>query len=334
MAGVFVIAEAGVNHNGCLKTAIKLIDAAKYAGASAVKFQCFKADTLATPFAEKAGYQKKTTGNQESQFDMLKRLELNFDSHLILDNYASGLGIMFLSSPFDFDSVSLLEKINMPIYKIPSGEIVNIPLLRKIGALNKKVILSTGMSNLGEIEFAINVLIEAGCDRQNISLLQCNTEYPTPYIDVNLRVMQTLKNCFCLDVGYSDHTLGIEIPIAAVALGAKIIEKHLTLDTSMDGPDHLASLNPEQFKLMVAGINNVVISLGSMIKEPSDSELKNLKIVRKSIVASKDISVGDTFSLDNLMLKRPGTGLSSMLWDNIVGRRASREFKENEFVSF
>lgn len=329
---VFIIAEAGVNHNGELKLAKKLIDIAKDSGANAVKFQTFKAQTLASENAKKAAYQKKTTNTDESQFDMLKKLELTHEMHIELINYCKHQEILFLSSPFDCDSIDDLESINMPIFKIPSGEITHVPYLRKIGALNKPTILSTGMCNLDDIEFGMNILLNAGLDKSNLSLLHCTTEYPCPFEDVNLNAMETIQNKFGVPVGYSDHTPGITIPIAAVSLGATIIEKHFTLDKSLPGPDHKASLNPEELKTMVEQIRIVEKAKGNGIKEPSITEQKNIKIVRKSIVTKKSITKGDTFTANNLICKRPANGLSPKEWDNIIGKKAEKNYEAGNLI--
>ncbi len=328
----YIIAEAGVNHNGSLETAYRLIDAAKNSGADAVKFQSFKADSLVSKKAEKAEYQKLTTSSNESQYEMIKKLELSLEDHHKLIDYCLKKEIQFLSSPFDLDSIDLLNDLGLEIFKIPSGEIINLPYLRKIGKFNKKVILSTGMSDLGEIEDAINILIENGTDREKITVLQCNTEYPTPYEDVNLKVMLTIKNAFNVKVGYSDHTKGIEVPIAAVALGAEVIEKHFTLDRHMEGPDHKASLEPNELKQMVESIRNIEKALGDGIKKPSKSELKNKPIARKSLVALKRIEKGELFTENNLGIKRPGNGISPMRWDEVIGKKASKDFELDDLI--
>ena len=313
MEKVFIIAEAGVNHNGSIELAKKLIDRAAEAGADAVKFQSFKAKNLVTKTAKKAEYQETTTGIAENQFQMIKKLELDYEKHGELMNYCQEKGIMFLSSPFDLESIDLLHKLELEIFKIPSGEITNLPYLRKIGKLKKKVILSTGMSTLGDIEQALEILRENGTD--DITVLHCNTEYPTPMKDVNLNAMKTIRDAFKVEVGYSDHTLGIEIPIAAVALGATIIEKHFTLDKTMEGPDHRASLEPNELKAMVTAIRNIENAMGDGVKKLTESESKNIKIARKSIVASQNIKKGEVFTEENLTVKRPGDGISPMIWD-------------------
>ena len=289
MKKVFIIAEAGVNHNGSIELAKRLIDVASESGADAVKFQTFKAEKLVSKNAQKADYQKQTSNNSESQFDMIKKLELDLNTHKELISYCKTKNIMFLSTPFDHDSIELLSDLGLEIFKIPSGEITNLPYLRHIGKLNRKVILSTGMANIGEIEDALDVLIEAGTKKENITVLHANTMYPTPMKDVNLKAMVTIGNTFDIAFGYSDHTLGIEVDIAAVAMGASCIEKHFTLDCTMEGPDHKASLEPDELKAMVKAIRNIELALGNSIKKPSKSEIPNMQIARKSIVAKMDI---------------------------------------------
>jgi len=328
----YIIAEAGVNHNGSLAVARQLIDAAREAGADAVKFQTFKADKLVSKSAQKADYQKQTTGAEESQHAMIKKLELDRAAHLELIAYCKIKGIEFLSTPFDHDSIELLNELGLTTFKIPSGEITNVPYLRHIGSLKKRIILSTGMANLGEIEASIQVLTEAGTLRENINILHANTEYPTPMQDVNLRAMQTLGRAFNIPFGYSDHTNGIEVPIAAVAMGASVIEKHFTLDKTLPGPDHKASLEPAELNAMISAIRNIEIALGSPVKQPSPSELKNKAIARKSLVASTAIRQGDIFSEKNLTVKRPGTGISPLRWDEIIGTAAARDFQEDDLI--
>ncbi|MGL4865775.1 MAG: N-acetylneuraminate synthase [Cetobacterium sp.] len=331
MKKVFILVEAGVNHNGCLETAKKMVQVAKNSGADAIKFQTFKAEKLVSKFAEKAEYQKNNTQIIESQLEMIKKLELTFEDFRELKKYCEELEILFLSTPFDFDSIEFLKELKMEIWKIPSGEITNLPYLRKIGKIAKKIIISTGMCELFEIEGALNILKASGVN--DIAILHCNTEYPTPMKDVNLRAMQTLKEKFNQKIGYSDHTLGIEVPIAAVALGAEIIEKHFTLDKSMIGPDHKASLNPMELKNMIDSIRNIEIALGSANKFVTESELKNKNIARKSIVAKKNISQGEVFTEDNLTIKRPGNGISPMKWDEVIGKIAKKEFVEDELIT-
>lgn len=333
MDRTLIIAEAGVNHNGSLELAKKLIDVAVDAGVDYVKFQTFKALNLASKNAEKASYQKKNTNNsEESQLEMLKKLELSKEMHFALIDYCNEKGIKFLSTGFDLESIAFLNKIDIDLFKIPSGEITNLPYLRKIGSLGKPIIISTGMSNIEEIEKALEVLINAGAKKEHITVLHCNTDYPTPMQDVNLSAMNTIKEKFDVQVGYSDHTLGIEIPIAAVAMGATVIEKHFTLDKTMEGPDHKASLEPGELKAMVDGIRNIEIALGDGIKKASASESKNIEIARKSIVASKKINSGDVFTEDNITVKRPGNGMSPMLWDSIIGTKANKDYEEDDLI--
>jgi N,N'-diacetyllegionaminate synthase len=329
---VFIIAEAGVNHNGSIKLAYRLIDVAYSCGADAVKFQTFKTENLVLKTAQKAEYQRQTTNQLESQYNMLKQLELDINAHKKLIDYCNKKGIIFLSTPFDHESIELLNKLELKIFKIPSGEINNLSYLRQIGLLRKKVILSTGMSTLKEIEDALIVLTRAGTSKKNITILHANTMYPTPMEDVNLRAMQTIQDKFGVEVGYSDHTLGIEVDIAAVAMGATIIEKHFTLDKTMDGPDHKSSLSPDELKSMVMSIRNIEKALGSSEKKPSKSEEPNITAVRKSIVASKPIKKGELFTETNITVKRPGTGLSPMKWDNIVGKVAQRNYQLDDFL--
>ena len=330
MNKVFIIAEAGVNHNGDISLAKQLVDVAVSAGADAVKFQTFKAEKLVCKNAEKAAYQKETTNQAESQLEMLKKLELSEEMHDQLIDYCKKKGILFLSTPFDVDSVDYLIELGIEIIKIPSGEITNYPYLRKIAQTGKKVILSTGMSSLKEVRVAVEVLKEYG--NKDIAVLHCNTEYPTPFTDVNLKAMLTMRDELGVKVGYSDHTMGIEIPIAAVAMGAQIIEKHFTLDKTMDGPDHKASLEPHELKAMINAIRNVENALGTGVKEPSESEQRNIGIVRKSIVAKYAIKKGEVFSEENLVTKRPGTGVSPMKWNEIIGTVAGRDYKEDDLI--
>jgi len=327
MKKTFIIAEAGVNHNGSIELAKKLIDVASEAGCDAVKFQTFKAESLVSKNAAKAEYQKQTTGNKETQLEMIKKLELSYDDFIELQKYCKNKGILFLSTPFDLESIDFLDSINMPIFKIPSGEITNLPYLKKLASYKKKIILSTGMSTIDEIECALKVL--EGCE---ISLLHCTTEYPCPYDEVNLKAMQTLKNKFNVEVGYSDHTQGIEIAIAAVALGAGIIEKHFTLDKLMEGPDHKASLEPNELKQMVEAIKNIEKALGDGEKRPSPSEMKNIEIARKSIVASCDIKKGEVLNEGNLTTKRPAKGICPMKWDEVIGTVAKKDYQEDEII--
>jgi N,N'-diacetyllegionaminate synthase len=332
MFKTFIIAEAGVNHNGRLDTALKMVDAAAAAGADAVKFQTFTAEKLVTRNAAKADYQTKNMGGGGSQFEMLGRLELDANAHGKLLGRCAEKNIKFLSTPFDLESIDLLNELGLDTFKIPSGEITNLPYLRKIGTLGKKVILSTGMSDMGEIEDALEILTAAGTPRDGITVLHCNTEYPTPFEDVNLLAMLTIGDTFKVKVGYSDHTKGIEVSVAAVAMGASVIEKHFTLDKNMEGPDHKASLEPDALKALVAAIRNVGKALGDGIKKPSPSELKNKSVARKSIVASRDIRKGEVFTEENLTVKRPGDGMSPMRWDTVLGRFASKDFKADGYI--
>jgi N,N'-diacetyllegionaminate synthase len=333
MNKTFIIAEAGVNHNGSLDVAFQLIDVALASGADAVKFQTFKAEKIISVNAPKAGYQKETTGSDESQLEMVKKLELDEAAHIRLYQYCRQKCIQFLSTPFDLESIDLLHRLGLEIFKIPSGEITNLPYLRKLGTLKKRLILSTGMADLGEIEDAMDIIIESGTPLESVTVLHCNTEYPTPFEDVNLRAMLTIRDAFPgISVGYSDHTYGIEVPIAAVALGATVIEKHFTLDRNLPGPDHRASLEPGELKAMISGIRNIEKTLGTGTKKPTFSELKNKAVTRKSIVAARDIKEGETFTEKNITVKRPGTGITPMRWDEIVGRKAAKSFKRDEFI--
>lgn len=327
-----IIAEAGVNHNGDMDLAKRLVDAALDAGADMVKFQTFNAERLATQDAAKAGYQKNTTSETESQFDMLRKLELSTKMHEDLIFYCKKQKIEFFSTAFDIPSLDYLSALGFQRYKIPSGEITNLPYLRHIGAFAKPIILSTGMANMGEIEAALDILEKAGTPRHLITILHCNTEYPTPMNDVNLHAMCNIRDAFGVKVGYSDHTKGIEVPIAAVALGATVIEKHLTLDRTMDGPDHMASIEPDEFKAMVRAIRNIEDAMGDGIKRPSPSEIKNKPIARKSLVASKAIKAGECFSPDNVTVKRPGTGINPMRWDEIIGQMAIKDYQADELI--
>ena len=329
---VFIIAEAGVNHNGSVDLAKKLIDVASISGADAVKFQTFKAENLVSKNAQKSDYQKKTTSIFESQFDMLKKLELDMEIHKELITYCKEKDIMFLSTPFDHESIDLLSGLKMEIFKIPSGEITNLPYLRHIGSLGKRVILSTGMSNIGEVGEALNILTDAGTAKENITVLHANTMYPTPIKDVNLNAMLTMQKEFGVTIGYSDHTLGIEVDIAAVAMGASVIEKHFTLDKTMEGPDHKASLEPKELKAMVDAIRNIENALGSCEKRASPSESDNINIVRKSIIASQMIKKGDLLTNKNITTKRPGSGINPMKWDSVIGTVATRDYDTDELI--
>ena len=327
-----IIAEAGVNHNGDLALAKQLIDAAADAGADLVKFQTFNADRQVTPTAAKAEYQTQTTDGIESQYEMLQRLELTLTMHHELIAHCAKRKIGFFSTGFDIESVDLLVSLGQDQFKIPSGEITNLPYLRHIGKLQKTVIISTGMATLGDIEAAINELERAGTPRARMTVLHCTTEYPTPMIEVNLRAMQSIHAAFGVDVGYSDHTTGFEVAIAAVAMGATVSEQHFSLDRNLPGPDHKASLEPEELKAMVAAIRNIEIALGDGIKRITPSEAKNRPIARKSLVATQPIQVGEIFSVNNITTKRPGTGITPMLWDEIIGRPAPRNFAKDELI--
>lgn len=327
-----IIAEAGVNHNGNLKLAKQLIDVAAEAGADLVKFQTFNADRQVTRTAGKAEYQNQTTDSEESQHEMLHRLELSDDMHQELIAHCAKRNIGFFSTGFDNESVDFLVSLGQDLFKIPSGEITNLPYLRHIGRLGKKVILSTGMATLGEIEAAIEALEQAGTLRVNLTVLHCTTEYPAPMDEVNLHAMQCIHRAFGVAVGYSDHTPGIEVAIAAVALDAAVIEKHFTLDRNLPGPDHKASLEPEELKAMVAAIRNIELALGDGIKRLTPSEARNKPVARKSLVADQVIKAGEKFTSENITAKRPGTGISPMRWDEVIGRKAPRDFAADELV--
>lgn len=330
MSKVTIIAEAGVNYNGSLDIAYKMVDKAWEAGADIVKFQTGIPEKVMSRYAVKAEYQKNNTGSDESQLEMVRKLMLRFEEFIPLKEYCNKRGIQFLSTPFDLDSIAFLDHLGCGMWKIPSGEITNLPYLEKIAETGKPVILSTGMSTLDEVKEAINILKAKG--NEEISLLHCTTEYPTPFSDVNLRAMLTMKETFGLNVGYSDHTLGIEIPIAAVAIGATIIEKHFTLDRNMEGPDHKASLEPDELSAMIRAIRNVETALGNGIKEPAESEKKNMTIARKSIIAAKNIKKDELYTNDNITVKRPGNGISPMKWYEVIGMKAPRDFKEDELI--
>lgn len=330
MKKVCIIAEAGVNHNGRIDLAKEMIRVAKEAGVDYVKFQTFRPQNLVSKFAEKAEYQKKSTGSGESQLEMLKKLTLSDEDYVSLKSYCDEQQIGFISTPFDLDSIAFLEQLNMDFWKIPSGEITNLPYLEAIGRTGKKVVLSTGMSEISEVQEAISVLEKNGT--KEIILLHCNTQYPTPFQDVELLAMTDLKKKTGKRVGYSDHSLGIEVPIAAAALGAEVIEKHFTLDRTMEGPDHLASLEPEDLKNMVKAIRNIEQALGSGVKKVSPSEMENKNIARKSIIAKCKIQKGEVFTEENLTTKRPGNGISPMKWYEILGKKATRDFLEDELI--
>lgn len=327
-----IIAEAGVNHNGDLNLALRLVDIAADAGADLVKFQTFSADRLVVPSAKKAAYQQANTGNDESQHNMLRRLELSRADHAVLLNRCKARGIGFFSTGFDIESVDMLVDMGMTLFKIPSGEITNLPYLRHIGRLGGRVILSTGMATLGEVEATLDALEQSGTPREHVVVLHCTTQYPAPFEDVNLHVLPALRASLGVEVGYSDHTAGTEVAIAAVALGAIVIEKHFTLDRNLAGPDHAASLEPEELAGMVAAIRNIEKALGSSIKRRARSEVDNAAVVRKSIVAASDIAAGETLTANKLTTKRPGTGISPMRWDEIVGSVARRSYRKDENI--
>ena len=325
---VYIIAEAGVNHNGRLDLALKLCDAAKEAGVDAVKFQTWKTEKIVSRSAAKAAYQEENTGKEQSQFEMLKELELSYSEFGQINAYCKKIGIQFLSTPDEEESLDYLSSLNLPFLKIGSGEVTNIPYLRKIGNKHQKVILSTGMSTLADVEKAYITLLDSGA--KEVALLHCTTNYPCPYNEVNLLAMQTLKSAFKCQIGYSDHTMGIEVPIAAVALGAEIIEKHFTLDKNMEGPDHKASLDPQELKQMVTSIRNIEKALGDGMKRPNASEQKNAEVVLKRIIASKSIKAGEILGTENLTLLRSSEGIPAKFWDLIAGRPAMRDYKEDE----
>lgn len=333
MKRTLIIAEAGVNHNGDIAKAKALIDKGAEAGVDYVKFQTFKAGNLVTKQAKRAAYQDKNTQDNDSQYEMLKKLELSQKDHQELIDYCTQKGVKFLSTGFDFESLEFLAGLGITIAKVPSGEITNLPYLRKVATLFPEVILSTGMANITEIKDAVKVLTDNGVSKDKITVLHCNTEYPTPMEDVNLKAMLHIQQEVGVAIGYSDHTLGIEVPIAAVALGATIIEKHFTLDKTLPGPDHKASLEPDELKAMVSAIRNIEKAVGgSGLKEVSISEAKNKPIARKSIVASKSIKKGDFFTEENITVKRPGIGISPMQWDGVIGKTAKKDFEEDDLI--
>ena len=332
MSHTLIIAEAGVNHNGSLEMAMQLIEKAAEAGVDYVKFQTFKSEKLVSRHATKAEYQKANTDGEDSQLKMLQQLELSPDDHLQLIEHCNHCGIKFLSTAFDLDSIDFLDSLNLDLWKIPSGEITNLPYLRRIAQKGSRVIMSTGMCEPEDIEAALNVLTTNGTPLENITLLHCNTEYPTPWGDVNLRAMHDIAKRFNVSVGYSDHTKGIEVPIAAVALGATVIEKHFTLDNNLPGPDHKASLEPQQLKAMVDAIRHIEQALGNGVKQISESERKNIAIARKSIVAASEIKKGELFTEENLTVKRPGGGISPMKWDEVIGTTATRNYQPDELI--
>lgn len=329
-----IIAEAGVNHNGSIELAKRLVDKAVVAGADYIKFQTFKASSLVTRDAKQAEYQKRNIGGvDDNQYMMLKKLELSESAHNILIDYCQKKGIKFFSTAFDLDSIEYLHSLGLSLWKIPSGEVTNYPFLKKIAAYNERTILSTGMCDMEDVHAAVDVLYKNGLSKENLVLLHCNTEYPTPFEDVNLKAMDALRDEFGVEVGYSDHTRGIEVPIAAVALGASVIEKHFTLDRNMEGPDHKASLEPDELTAMVRSIRNIEKALcGDGTKHVSSSERKNIAIARKSIVAATDIRKGEVLTKENLAVKRPGTGISPMRWEEVIGTKAIRDFKEEEMI--
>ena len=326
-------AEAGVNHNGDMSMACEMVRTARLAGADYVKFQTAVPELVISSIAPKADYQKETTGSGESQLDMCRRIHLPLDAYATLADLCRREGIGFMSTPFDLVSIDTLVPIGMDWWKIPSGEITNLPYLRRIAELRRPVILSTGMSTLREVTRAVEILTSRGLDSSNVALLHCNTQYPTPMADVNLRAMDSLRSVTRGPVGYSDHTPGIEVPIAAVAMGAQIIEKHFTLDRSLPGPDHKASLDPDELAAMVRAIRNIEQALGSPVKQPSPSETPNIEIARKSIVAARDIMAGEKFTPENITVKRPGGGLSPMMWDNVIGLTATRNFDYDSLIT-
>ena len=335
MTHTIIIAEAGVNHNGSIELAKQLVDKAVEAGVDIIKFQTFKSEKLVSKSARQAEYQKKNIGKKsdDSQLSMLKKLELSEQDHKELMTYCKQKGIKFFSTAFDFDSIEYLHSLDLGLWKIPSGEVTNYPFLKRIASYNERTILSTGMCDLQDVRAAIDALYKNGLSKDNLTLLHCNTEYPTPFEDVNLKAMDALRKEFGVEVGYSDHTKGIEVPIAAVALGASVIEKHFTLDRNMEGPDHKASLEPDELKDMVSAIRNIEKAVGGDgTKHVSESERKNITIARKSIVAAYDIKAGETFTEQNLTVKRPGNGISPMRWEEVIGTRAIRNFAEDELI--
>jgi len=327
-----IIAEAGVNHNGSLDIAKRLIESASVAGADMIKFQTFKAGNVVSKDAKQADYQKRNLGNETSQYDMLKDIELSSNDHKALVKHCKKFNIEFFSTAFDMESIILLESIKMPIWKIPSGEITNLPYIKKIGSFGKPVILSTGMATMGEIEAAIGLIEAAGTSRDKITVLHCTTDYPASPDEINLSAMQTIGNAFKVRYGYSDHSEGIEISLAAVAMGASIIEKHFTLDKKMKGPDHKASLEPYEMKQLIDGIRKIERAIGNGIKIPSTGEMKNKNLVRKSIVASRAIRKGEKFSDENITVKRPGDGLSPMIWEHVIGLKAGKSYLKDEKI--
>lgn len=327
---VLIIAEAGVNHNGSLELAKKMAEVAKEAGADIVKYQTAVPELVISRFAPKAEYQKATTGSTESQLEMVKKIHFGFDAHRELKKYCDSIGIMYLSTPFDMDSIEFLKELDMPVWKIPSGEITNLPYLERVAALKKPLIMSTGMSEIAEVKQALDVLYKNGAT--DVTILHCNTEYPTPLKDANVKAMLDLQKTFGTKIGYSDHTLGLEAPLASVALGAAVVEKHFTLDKNMEGPDHGASMNPEELVALVKAIRNTELILGDGVKAVTISEAKNKDIARKSIVAKDGIKKGDIFTQENLTTKRPGSGISPMKWYEVLGKTAQRDFAQDELI--
>lgn len=328
--GVLIIAEAGVNHNGSMELAKQMVVAATEAGADYVKFQTFIPKNLVSRFAEKAEYQKKTTGEEDSQLQMLEKLALTQEDFVELQSYCKEVGIGFISTPFDLESIDFLNTLDMDFWKLPSGEVTNLPYLEKIAQTGKKIVMSTGMCEMDEIQATLQVLESNGAGE--ITVLHCNTEYPTPFADVNLLAMRQMAEVLQKPIGYSDHTVGIEVPVAAVALGATVIEKHFTLDKTMEGPDHAASLEPAELAELVKAIRNIELARGDGKKKRTASEEKNCQVARKSIVAAKDIKAGEVFSEDNLTVKRPGNGISPMKWYEVIGTRATRDYKADELI--
>lgn len=327
---VLIIAEAGVNHNGSLELAKRMADVAKEAGADIVKYQTAVPELVISRFAPKAEYQKDTTGEAESQLEMVKKIHFGFDAHRELKKYCDSIGIKYLSTPFDMDSIDFLAEMDMPVWKIPSGEVTNLPYLEKVAKLHKPIVMSTGMCEISEIKDALEILEKNGA--REITILHCNTEYPTPLKDANVRAMLDIKANFGTKVGYSDHTLGLEAPLAAVALGATVVEKHFTLDKNMEGPDHQASMNPDELKALVKAIRNTELALGDGVKRVTESEAKNKDVARKSIVAKVPVKAGEVFTVDNITVKRPGSGISPMRWYEVLGKTAKRDFSLDELI--
>ena len=327
---VMIIAEAGVNHNGSLELAKKMADLAKEAGADIVKYQTAVPELVISRFAPKAEYQKESTGEEENQLEMVKKIHFGFDAHRELKEYCDSIGIMYLSTPFDMDSIDFLSGMDMPVWKIPSGEVTNLPYLEKVARLKRPIVMSTGMCEKEEIAAALDILYKNGAE--DVTVLHCNTEYPTPLKDANVKAMLDIKETFGTKVGYSDHTLGLEAPLAAVALGATVLEKHFTLDKNMEGPDHAASMSPDELKAFVKAVRNMEIALGDGVKKVTESEGKNRDVARKSIVAKYPIKKGEVFTEDNITVKRPGSGISPMRWYDVLGKTAFRDFETDELI--